>query len=125
TIRGRHPARSAGRGNDPGRRAADRAAARRWLRISARGGRGIGVNGTGTPPSSSREAGLLTAHRGRVDDALREVARRSVDGLRPDLRVPLEYALSTTGKRIRPTLCVLAYRAAARAAVDLPASVYR
>lgn len=60
----------------------------------------------GTEPWLARE-------REQVDAALREIARTKLDELHEELRGPVAYALSTSGKRIRPILTVAAYRTVA------------
>jgi geranylgeranyl pyrophosphate synthase len=66
---------------------------------------------------------LLDRERERVDEVLAGIEAQSLPRVPHPLRAPLEYALSTSGKRIRPILCVAAYRAvAARVA---PVEVYR
>jgi geranylgeranyl pyrophosphate synthase len=54
---------------------------------------------------------LLDRERERVDRALAGIARRALEPLGEPLRAPVEYSLSTSGKRIRPILCAAAYRA--------------
>lgn len=53
----------------------------------------------------------LDRERARVDDALAAIASERVPEIAPGLREPVEYALSTRGKRLRPILTVAAYRA--------------
>lgn len=55
----------------------------------------------------------LQRERERVDATLREIARTQLDEFHAELRGPVAYALSTSGKRIRPILTVAAYRAVA------------
>lgn len=55
----------------------------------------------------------LQRERERVDANLREIARTELDEFHAELRGPVAYALSTSGKRIRPILTVAAYRAVA------------
>jgi geranylgeranyl diphosphate synthase, type II len=66
----------------------------------------------------------LGVHLGRIEHALREVTAEAAATLPRALRSPVEYALSTSGKRLRPVLCVEAFRAA-RGGEDLPDEVYR
>jgi geranylgeranyl pyrophosphate synthase len=66
---------------------------------------------------------LLERERERVDEALAGIARQALRSVREPLRAPVEYALSTSGKRIRPILCVAAYRAVAGR--EPSAAVYR
>jgi geranylgeranyl pyrophosphate synthase len=56
---------------------------------------------------------LLERERERVDRALAGIARRALASVAEPLRAPVEYSLSTSGKRIRPILCAAAYRAVA------------
>jgi geranylgeranyl diphosphate synthase, type II len=84
---------------------------------------------TSAPPGTSDRsdpacAAFLERERRRVEEALDLVAAGGVLGLPPDLAEPVAYALSTTGKRIRPILCIAAY-AAADAREQLPAALYR
>jgi geranylgeranyl diphosphate synthase, type II len=70
-----------------------------------------------------RGSGYLQVQQQRVEEALREVVRRYLDGTQATLAEPLEYALSTSGKRLRPVLCIAAYEAAAKQ--EVPGSLYR
>jgi geranylgeranyl pyrophosphate synthase len=54
---------------------------------------------------------FLDHERERVNAALAAVADAVVEGAPASLREPMRYALATPGKRIRPILCVSAYRA--------------
>jgi geranylgeranyl diphosphate synthase, type II len=66
----------------------------------------------------------LRAERGRVDTALQALADR-VRGQAPDrFAEPMHYALSTSGKRLRPILCLAAYRAVMPGAA-VPGGLYR
>ena len=56
-------------------------------------------------------AAWLQAERARVDAVLPRVAEVAVEGAPEALREPMRYALATPGKRIRPILCVSAWRA--------------
>jgi geranylgeranyl diphosphate synthase, type II len=55
----------------------------------------------------------LDAERARVDRALAAVAAEIAARVPAAIVAPLGYALETPGKRLRPILCVAAYRAAA------------
>jgi geranylgeranyl pyrophosphate synthase len=66
---------------------------------------------------------LLDAERGRVNAALAAVAGEVVDGAAAALRDPIRYALATPGKRVRPVLCISAWRAIRPGAA--PDAVYR
>jgi geranylgeranyl diphosphate synthase type II len=70
------------------------------------------------------EPGFLVRERERVDEALREVVAQRAPAFVERLRKPVEYALSSPGKRIRPVLCVAAYRAATGVTI-VDADVYR
>lgn len=71
---------------------------------------------TETPGSagsgSEREPLFLADERRRIDATLRLITSEAVPRLVPALREPLAYALGTTGKRIRPALCVTAWKLA-------------
>jgi geranylgeranyl pyrophosphate synthase len=54
---------------------------------------------------------FLDRERARVNAALDAVADDAVDGAPGALADPMRYALATPGKRIRPVLCVAAWRA--------------
>ncbi|MDB4948807.1 MAG: Polyprenyl synthetase [Gemmatimonadetes bacterium] len=54
---------------------------------------------------------FLLVERRRVDLALAQVAAGVLDGVAPALAQPMEYALATGGKRLRPILAAAAYRA--------------
>ena len=68
---------------------------------------------------------LLERERLRVDEALAGAAADALANMSGPLREPLEYALSTSGKRLRPILFLAAYRAVAPTADPLPEAVYR
>ena len=68
----------------------------------------------------------LERERLLVDEALAAIATEALEGATGPLRDPLQYALSTSGKRLRPILCVSAYRALADLSeAELPRSLYR
>jgi geranylgeranyl pyrophosphate synthase len=56
---------------------------------------------------------LLDRERLEVDEVLAGIAAGSVARVADPIRAPMEYALSTSGKRVRPILCLAAYRAVA------------
>jgi geranylgeranyl pyrophosphate synthase len=56
---------------------------------------------------------FLARERAHVNAALDEVAREIAGTAHPALREPIQYALSTPGKRLRPVLCAAAWRACA------------
>lgn len=64
----------------------------------------------------------LDRERERVDRELETIGEALAGRVPPALREPVAYALSTRGKRLRPILCVAAYRAAGREPVP---GVYR
>jgi geranylgeranyl diphosphate synthase, type II len=66
----------------------------------------------------------LAAERARVDAALAEVVERALGRSRGPLVQPMRYALATSGKRLRPILCVAAYRAV-RGDVTVTPPLYR
>jgi len=66
---------------------------------------------------------FLARERERVNAALAAVADAIADGVPGSLREPMRYALATPGKRIRPILCVSAWRAVHGG--DAPDGVYR
>ncbi|MFO7892859.1 MAG: polyprenyl synthetase family protein [Longimicrobiales bacterium] len=69
--------------------------------------------------SPARVDAFLAGARAPVDAALAEVVQDAGTGPLPDA---VRYALDAGGKRLRPILCVAAYRAVAG---DVPAPVYR
>jgi geranylgeranyl diphosphate synthase, type II len=66
----------------------------------------------------------LEEERRVVEGELRAVAAERLPQVADRLRAPVAYALSTTGKRLRPILCVAAY-AAATGARPIPSAAYR
>jgi len=54
----------------------------------------------------------LEAGKERVEAALGRIVERWVDPVDPRLAAPIRYALEAGGKRLRPVLCVVAFRAA-------------
>jgi geranylgeranyl diphosphate synthase, type II len=69
------------------------------------------------------EPPFLSIERERVDATLRAMAAAAGESIPQPLREPVEYALATSGKRVRPVLCIRAFRAAARDR-DPPEGVY-
>lgn len=67
---------------------------------------------------------FLELERERVDREIAAISEAPEFAATGALREPIEYALATRGKRLRPILCVAAYRVASGAA-DLPPAVYR
>jgi geranylgeranyl diphosphate synthase type II len=68
---------------------------------------------------------LLERERRRVDEALEDLSRGALDGVDAELREPMEYALSTSGKRLRPLLCVAAYRLVRPLEREVEPALYR
>ena len=62
-----------------------------------------------SPPSLDVDA-FLARERARVDAALDALAASIAERVPDALREPVRYALATPGKRLRPILCVAAYR---------------
>jgi geranylgeranyl pyrophosphate synthase len=58
-------------------------------------------------------AAYLAAEWKAVEAVRRRLATRLLDGLDPAVAEPIRYALDAGGKRLRPILCVAAYRAVA------------
>lgn len=75
---------------------------------------------TAPPP-----AAFLEGERERVEHALAEVAEEALRGVPPALAGPVRYALGTRGKRVRPVLCVAAFRALRGGDAPVPEGVYR
>lgn len=67
---------------------------------------------------------FLEQERERVDREMIAIAESSRFGSKGALRESIEYALATRGKRLRPILCVAAYRVASGVA-EVPATAYR
>jgi geranylgeranyl diphosphate synthase, type II len=79
---------------------------------------------TGAPPAGAREAGArLEDDRQRIDSAMRTLADRAASEAAPVLQEAVRYALSTSGKRLRPILFLAAYRAVRAERGDDPALV--
>ena len=74
------------------------------------------------PPAFDVEA-FLAAERDRVNAVLSALAPQAAEGAPPALREAILYALATPGKRVRPILCVAAWRALRGG--DAPEGVYR
>ena len=62
------------------------------------------------PPTPIDTDAFLHRERERINAVLAEVAPALGDGAPAGLREPMAYALATPGKRLRPILCVAAYR---------------
>lgn len=84
------------------------------------------MSAASTPAGTPGELeALLGRERARVEAALADVCRGALVEVGTALREPMEYALSTSGKRLRPILCVAAYRAAGQGEGDVQPAVYR
>ena len=66
---------------------------------------------------------VLATERARIDRALAEVGERLLPTRHDPIRPALEYALSTSGKRLRPILFLAAYRVAGEG--SCPDAAYR
>ncbi|HEX6909616.1 MAG TPA: farnesyl diphosphate synthase [Longimicrobium sp.] len=75
------------------------------------------------PPAPFETDAFLDRERERINAVLAGVAPALADGAPPALREPIVYALATPGKRLRPILCVSAYRVVR--AAHPPDAVYR
>ena len=62
------------------------------------------------PPTSFDVQAFLRRERDRVNGVLAALTPALADGAPPALRQAMLYALATPGKRLRPALCVAAYR---------------
>lgn len=70
-------------------------------------------------------AAFLRTERERQDAALRRVVDAVLEGAPEAVAGPVRYALDAGGKRLRPILCVAAYRAARKGAdAETPDAVY-
>jgi geranylgeranyl diphosphate synthase, type II len=84
------------------------------------------VNAAAQPGSMTRtelESHLLRERR-RVDAALSSLAASMIGPADGRLADPMGYALTSSGKRLRPVLCVAAYRAVIGAG-EVPDALYR
>jgi geranylgeranyl diphosphate synthase, type II len=70
------------------------------------------------------EVEFLSREQRHLEAALRAVSHQFLPDLPAPLRPAAEYALSSTGKRLRPILCLLAYRAAT-GKTQVPEAAYR
>ncbi|HLM67728.1 MAG TPA: farnesyl diphosphate synthase [Longimicrobium sp.] len=75
------------------------------------------------PPAPFDTAAFLHRERERVNAVLAALAPSLAEGAPEGLRAPMAYALATPGKRLRPILCVSAWRVARPG--DAPEAVYR
>jgi geranylgeranyl pyrophosphate synthase len=71
-----------------------------------------------------RDLDFLEQERSRIDEALVQILARETVRLPEGLRPTVEYALKTSGKRLRPILFILAF-SAARGHQRSPAAAYR
>lgn len=67
---------------------------------------------------------FLAREQEAMDAALEAIVVEHVDVLDTPLREPIRYALGTRGKRLRPILCVAAYRAVSGRTDPLPLELY-
>jgi geranylgeranyl diphosphate synthase, type II len=82
------------------------------------------VTGTYAESGSVSPPTFLERERHMVEAALEDVGHRAAEMLAGDIRKAVQYALATSGKRIRPILCVAAY-SAARRGTEPPIAAYR
>jgi geranylgeranyl diphosphate synthase, type II len=75
-------------------------------------------------PGLKRLEAFLARERARVDEALATIATDVRAGAPERLAEPMFYALTTSGKRLRPILCATAYRAIS-GAEEVPEALYR
>jgi geranylgeranyl pyrophosphate synthase len=75
-------------------------------------------------PAASLDLDFFEEERARLEKALAQIVAREGESLPSGVRDPVEYALSTTGKRFRPVLFLLAY-SAARDGAPIPEAAYR
>ncbi|HEU4454505.1 MAG TPA: farnesyl diphosphate synthase [Longimicrobium sp.] len=78
---------------------------------------------TSAVPAAFDVAHFLAAERDRVNAALRAVTPQAAEGASGAVREAILYALATPGKRVRPILCVAAWRALRGG--EAPEGVYR
>ncbi|MGH7504443.1 MAG: hypothetical protein ACRELX_02280, partial [Longimicrobiales bacterium] len=71
-----------------------------------------------TRTTSLLAAGPLAGDRRGVEAALERCAERLLVDAPPTIAAPIRYALDGGGKRMRPVLCVAAYRAVSGRAPD-------
>lgn len=83
----------------------------------------MSATGDAAEPRNPEFSSFLSGEKQRVDAALEAVALQGVKEIGPPLDEVVEYALSTTGKRLRPILCICAWRAAT-GRDDVPVSAY-
>jgi geranylgeranyl pyrophosphate synthase len=75
-------------------------------------------------PAAALDLDFFEEERARLEKALAQIVAREGESLPSGVRDPVEYALSTTGKRFRPVLFLLAY-SAARDGAPIPEAAYR
>ncbi len=75
-------------------------------------------------PPEAAEPLFLATERARVDAALADIRAEATARLDSRLQEVVAYALSTSGKRLRPILCITAFRAASGAG-RAPEALYR
>ncbi len=64
-----------------------------------------------TGPPATTPATILS-RRSRIEEALRAFLDRELEGIPPEVAEPIEYAVMSPGKRIRPLLMMAAYESA-------------
>lgn len=80
---------------------------------------------SGSARRSSNQSSFLADAPHLVEATLERVASNICGRLDPRLAEPVAYALSTSGKRLRPVLCILAYAVARRCDPrDVPVAVH-
>jgi geranylgeranyl pyrophosphate synthase len=73
-----------------------------------------------TPRARDAITTLLRDERGSVETAMARILDERVESLDPRLAEPIRYALEGGGKRLRPILCITAFRALRKAPVPSP-----
>ncbi|MEJ2677587.1 MAG: polyprenyl synthetase family protein [Gemmatimonadota bacterium] len=67
---------------------------------------------------------FLDGERQHVESALARVLADALEGVPPAVADPVRYAVRSGGKRLRPILCVAAYRAVRAERAAVPSAVY-
>jgi geranylgeranyl diphosphate synthase type II len=73
-----------------------------------------------TPRARNAIGTILRDERNAVDMAMARILDERVESLDPRLAEPIRYALEGGGKRLRPILCITAFRALRKAPVAAP-----
>jgi geranylgeranyl diphosphate synthase, type II len=84
----------------------------------------VSSGAAGDPPGLERLQAFLARERARVDAALAGIAAEVRTEAPGQLAEPMYYALTTTGKRLRPILCATAFRAVS-GSEEVPDALYR